>query len=74
MDGSYVRGRAFNLVLAGTGAAMSGGVEEACRYGCQAVDLAAGIGSARVIRYVRGLQRRLTFRWSPGSLSLWPTG
>ena len=59
MDGRYVRGRAFNLSLLATAHAAQGELEEACRVGRQALDLTARLNSARSVRYIRDLVRRL---------------
>lgn len=54
MDQRYVRGKTFNLVIPATGQAMTGDLDQACRTGREAVDLATGLGSARVLNYLRG--------------------
>jgi hypothetical protein len=59
MDGRYVRGRAFNLSLLATAHAAQREPEQACSVGWQALDLTARLGSARSVRYVRDLVRRL---------------
>jgi tetratricopeptide (TPR) repeat protein len=59
MDGRFVRGRAFNLALLATVLAEQGDAEQACAVGGQAVDLTAGLRSARSVRYIRDLQRTL---------------
>jgi hypothetical protein len=59
MDGRYVRGRAFNLSLLATAHAAQGEAAQACAVGRQAVDLTARLTSARSVRYVRDLVRRL---------------
>ena len=59
MDGRYVRGRAFNLSLLATAHAAQGEPEQACHVGRQALDLTARLNSARSVRYVRDLVRRL---------------
>jgi hypothetical protein len=59
MDGRFVRGKVFNLSLLATALAEQGDIEQACLIGGRAVDLAAGIRSARSLRYVRDLQRAL---------------
>lgn len=59
MDGRYVRGRAFNLSLLATAHAAQGETAQACAVGRQAVDLTARLTSARSVRYVRDLVRRL---------------
>ena len=59
MDGRYVRGRAFNLSLLATAHAAQGEPERACSVGRQALDLTVRLTSARSVRYVRDLMRRL---------------
>jgi hypothetical protein len=59
MDGRYVRGRAFNLSLLATAHAAQGEPEQACLVGRQALDLTVRLSSARSVRYVRDLVRRL---------------
>ncbi len=59
MDGRYVRGRAFNLSLLAIAYATQGEPEQACHVGRQALDLTVRLNSARSVRYVRDLARRL---------------
>ncbi|MGA2826093.1 MAG: hypothetical protein ABSF03_08210, partial [Streptosporangiaceae bacterium] len=59
MNGSYVRGHAFNLALLGTALAQQGDAEQASTVGLQAADAAAGLQSRRSVRYVLDLRRRL---------------
>jgi hypothetical protein len=59
MDGRFVRGKAFNLSLLAMSLASQGEVEQACAVGTRAVDLAAGLSSARSVRYVRDIRRAL---------------
>ena len=59
MDGRYVRGRAFNLALLATAYAAQDEPEQACSVGRQALDLTVRLTSARSVRYVRDLVRRL---------------
>ncbi len=59
MNGSYVRGRAFNLALLGTALAQQGDAEQASAVGLEAADAAAGLESRRCVRYVLDLRRRL---------------
>ena len=59
MDGRFVRGKAFNLSLLATALAEQGDAEQASAVGRQAVELTAGLRSARSVRYIRGLQRAL---------------
>ncbi|RJL26585.1 hypothetical protein [Bailinhaonella thermotolerans] len=60
MDSGYVRGRMFNLALLASGYAQQGELEEACRVGAKALDLAASLQSARSRAYIADLRRRLT--------------
>ena len=53
MDGRFVRGKAFNLALLATTLANQGDAEQACVVGSRAIDLAAGLCSARAVRYIR---------------------
>lgn len=62
MDGRFVRGKAFNLSLLATALAEQDDIEQACTVGRQAVDLAAGLRSARSVRYIRDLQSALRRR------------
>jgi hypothetical protein len=59
MDGSYVRGRSFNLLLLATAHAQAGEVEAACSVGDEAVGLLQGLHSARANDYLRALQQEL---------------
>jgi hypothetical protein len=59
MDGRYVRGRAFNLSLLATAHAAQDEPERACAAGRQALDLTVRLTSARSVRYVRDVVRRL---------------
>lgn len=59
MDGRFVRGKAFNLSLLATALAEQGDPERACAVGAHAVDLTAGLRSARSIRYINNLQHAL---------------
>ncbi|WP_433347657.1 hypothetical protein ACQP25_30845 [Microtetraspora malaysiensis] len=59
MDQQYVRGKAFNTAILALGYAMSGEPTQACHHGREAVDLAAGLNSARVVTYMRDLLRNL---------------
>src|SRR3982074_1649417 len=59
MDVRFVRGKAFNLSLLATALAEKGDAEQACAVGAHAVDLTAGLRSARSVRYIRNLQRAL---------------
>jgi tetratricopeptide (TPR) repeat protein len=62
MDGRFVRGKAFNLSLLATALAEQDDIEQACTVGRQALDLAAGLRSARSVRYIRELQSALRRR------------
>ena len=59
MNGSYVRGRAFNLALLGTALAQQGDAEQASTVGLEAAGAAMGLQSRRSVRYVLDLRRRL---------------
>lgn len=59
VDG-YTRGRTFNVLLLANAHLQQRNLDEACAAGCQALDLAAGLNSARAIRYTRDLRRRMT--------------
>jgi hypothetical protein len=59
MDGRYIRGRAFNLSLLATAHAAQDEPERACSVGRQALDLTVRLTSARSVRYIRDLARRL---------------
>jgi hypothetical protein len=59
MDSRYVRGRAFNLALLATACAAQDEPERACSIGRQALDLTMRLTSARSVRYVHDLVRRL---------------
>lgn len=59
MDGRLVHGKAFNLALLATALADQDDVEQACAVGEHALDLAAGLRSARSVRYIKDLQRSL---------------
>ncbi len=59
MDGRYVRGRAFNLSLLATAYAIQDEPEQASAIGRQALDLTVRLSSARSVRYVRDVARRL---------------
>ena len=59
VDG-YTRGRTFNVILLANAHLQQRNLDEACAAGRQALDLAAGLNSARAIRYTRDLRRRMT--------------
>lgn len=62
MDGRFVRGKAFNLSLLAVALAQQDDMEQACAVGVRALDLAAGLRSARSVRYIRDVQRALRRR------------
>lgn len=62
MDRRYVRGRAFNLALLATAHASQDEPEQAVHAGRQALDLTVRLHSARSVRYVRDIARRLKHR------------
>jgi tetratricopeptide (TPR) repeat protein len=62
MNPDYVRGKAFNTALLATSFALQGDLDQACEHGQQAVDLAAGLDSARAVSYVRDVLRSLESR------------
>ncbi len=59
MDGRYVRGRMFNLSLLSAGLLRCGELEHACAVAAQALELSAGLQSARTRSYMTDLRRRL---------------
>lgn len=59
VDG-YVRGRAFNVVLLANAHLQQQNLDAACATGNQAIDLGSGLQSARTIKYIRDLRRRLS--------------
>lgn len=59
VDG-YTRGRTFNVILLANAHLQQRDLDEACASGDQALDLAVGLNSARTIRYMRDLRRRMT--------------
>jgi hypothetical protein len=59
MDSRYVRGRAFNLSLLAAAHAAQDEPERACVAGRQALDLTVRLTSARSVRYVGDVVRRL---------------
>jgi hypothetical protein len=59
VDG-YVRGRAFNIVLLANAHLQQKDLDEACAVGAKAVELGTGLQSARTIRYIRDLRRRMS--------------
>lgn len=59
VDG-YVRGRTFNVVLLANAQLQQQDLDAACATGNQALDLASGLQSARTVRYIRDLLRRMS--------------
>jgi hypothetical protein len=59
VDG-YVRGRTFNVVLLANAHLQQQDLDAACAIGNQALDLGSGLQSARTIRYIRDLRRRMS--------------
>jgi len=59
VDG-YVRGRTFNVVLLANAQLQQQDLDAACSTGNQALDLASGLQSARTIKYIRDLRRRMS--------------
>jgi tetratricopeptide (TPR) repeat protein len=59
VDG-YVRGQTFNVVLLANALLQQQNLDAACTVGNQAVDLGSGLQSARTIRYIRDLRRRMS--------------
>jgi transcriptional regulator with XRE-family HTH domain len=59
MDGRYVRGRTFNLLLLATVHAQQDEYERAAALGGQALTLMAQLQSVRAVEYLRQLQERL---------------
>jgi tetratricopeptide (TPR) repeat protein len=62
MNPDYVRGKAFNTALLAMSLALQDDLDQACEQGRQAVDLAAGVDSARAVSYVRDVLRSLESR------------
>ncbi|WP_329522161.1 hypothetical protein [Spirillospora sp. NBC_01491] len=59
MNPTYRRGKVFNVSILAQSLAVQGEVEEACVEGRRAVDLAGGISSQRVYRYIGEVHRAL---------------
>ena len=59
VDG-YTRGRTFNVILLANAHLQQRDLDAACAAGDEALDLATGLHSARTIRYMRDLRRRMT--------------
>ncbi|GAA0544397.1 hypothetical protein [Actinomadura livida] len=57
MDPAYRRGKTFNIAVLAMALAKQGRIDEACEQGRTAIDMAAGLTSARVYRYIRDLAR-----------------
>jgi hypothetical protein len=70
MDDRFVRGKAFNLALLASTLADQDDVEQACAVGGQALDLTAGLRSARSVRYIKDLQRSLRRRGDTAAVRL----
>jgi hypothetical protein len=56
----YTRGRAFNVILLANAHLQQRDPNQACASGDQALDLAVGLNSARTVRYMRDLRRRMS--------------
>ncbi|WP_242882680.1 hypothetical protein [Actinomadura litoris] len=59
MDPTYRRGRTFNISILAMSLAAQGQLDEACQQGRTAVDMASGLTSERVYRYIRDVLRAL---------------
>jgi hypothetical protein len=59
VDG-YVRGRTFNVVLLANAQLQQQDLDAACATGNRALDLGSGLQSARTIKYIRDLRRRMS--------------
>jgi hypothetical protein len=59
MNPDYVRGKTFNVALLAVSYALQGEVDQAYEQGLHAVDLAAGLDSARAVSYIRDVARCL---------------
>jgi hypothetical protein len=59
VDG-YVRGRTFNVVLLANAQLQQQNLDAACATGNQAIDLGSGLQSARTVKYIRDLRRRMS--------------
>jgi hypothetical protein len=59
MADGYTRGRTFNVLLLANAHLQQRNLDEACAAGSKALDLAAGLNSARAIRYTRDLRRHM---------------
>ncbi len=66
VDG-YTRGRTFNVLLLANAHLQKRDLDAACAAGNQALNLAAGLRSARTVRYMRDLRRHMSgFSDQPG--------
>jgi tetratricopeptide (TPR) repeat protein len=61
MDGTYVRGQAFNLTLLAHAQADAGDVASACATGQKAVAVASKLRSTRAVAYLRDFRASLDF-------------
>ena len=61
MDGTYVRGQAFNLTLLAHSQANAGDVASACATGQKAVAVAAKLRSTRAVAYLRDFRASLDY-------------
>jgi hypothetical protein len=59
VDG-YTRGKVFNIVLLANAHLQQQNLDEACAVGQQALDLSSGLQSARTVKYIRDLRRRMS--------------
>ncbi|MFD0850967.1 hypothetical protein ACFQ07_01910, partial [Actinomadura adrarensis] len=59
MDPAYRRGKTFNISVLAMALASQGRIDEACAHGRTAVDMATGLTSSRVYRYIRDVFRTL---------------
>ena len=59
VDG-YIRGKVFNVVLLANAYLQQQNLDEMCSVGQQALDLSSGLQSARTVRYIRDLRRRMS--------------
>jgi hypothetical protein len=59
VDG-YTRGKVFNVVLLANAHLQQQNLDEACAVGQQALDLSSGLQSARTVKYIRDLRRRMS--------------
>ena len=59
VDG-YIRGKVFNVVLLANAHLQQQNLDETCDVGHQALDLSLGLQSARTVKYIRDLRRRMS--------------